>query len=38
MEASHDVYSTVYSGADQRKHQSSSSMAFVRGIRSGDYA
>ena len=26
------VYSTVYSGADQRKHQSSVSMAFVRGI------
>ena len=26
------VYSTVYSGADQRKHQSSASMAFVRGI------
>ena len=26
------VYSTVYSGADQRKHQSSSSLAFVRGI------
>ena len=24
------VYSTVYSGADQRKHQSSSSLAFVR--------
>ena len=29
----HDfVYSTVYSGADQRKHQSSASLAFVRGI------
>ena len=27
------VHSTVYSGADQRKHQSSASMAFVRGIR-----
>ena len=27
------VYSTVYSGADQRKHQSSASLAFVRGIR-----
>ena len=27
-----DVYSTVYSGADQRKHQSSASLAFVRGI------
>ena len=26
------VYSTVYSGADQRKHQSSTSLAFVRGI------
>ena len=26
-------YSTVYSGADQRKHQSPASMAFVRGIR-----
>ena len=25
------VYSTVYSGGDQRKHQSSSSLAFVRG-------
>ena len=29
------VYSTVYSGADQRKHQSSESMAFVRGIHRG---
>ena len=28
------VYSTVYSGADQRKHQSSASLAFVR--RTGD--
>ena len=28
----HDYYSTVYSGADQRKHQSSVSLAFVRGI------
>ena len=27
------VYSTVYSGADQRKHQSSASLAFVCGIR-----
>ena len=27
---SHHVYSTVYSGADQRKHQSSTSLAFVR--------
>ena len=26
------VYSTVYSGAGQRKHQSSASLAFVRGI------
>ena len=26
------VYSTVYSGADQRKHQSSASLGFVRGI------
>ena len=26
------VYSTVYSGTDQRKHQSSTSLAFVRGI------
>ena len=26
------VYATVYSGADQRKHQSSASLAFVRGI------
>ena len=26
------VYSTVYSGADQRKHQSSASLAFMRGI------
>ena len=27
------VYSTVYSGADQRKHQSSASLVFVRGIQ-----
>ena len=27
-----NVYSAVYSGADQRKHQSSTSLAFVRGI------
>ena len=27
------VYFTVYSGADQRKYQSSTSLAFVRGIR-----
>ena len=26
------VYATVYSGADQRKHQSSASLSFVRGI------
>ena len=26
------VYSTVYSGADQRKHQSSASLVFVRGV------
>ena len=34
------VYSTVYSGADQRKHQSSMSLAFVRGIhraRTGEF-
>ena len=29
------VYSIVYSDADQRKHQSSSSLAFVRGIHRG---
>ena len=29
------VYSTVYSGADQRKHQYSMSLAFVRGIHRG---
>ena len=29
------VYSTVYSGADQSKHQSSASLAFVRGIHRG---
>ena len=27
------VYSTIHSSADQRKHQSSASLAFVRGIR-----
>ena len=27
-----NVYSTFHSGADQRKHQSSASLAFVRGI------
>ena len=26
------VYSTIYSGADQRTHQNSASLAFVRGI------
>ena len=26
------VYSTVYSGADQREHESSVSLAFVQGI------
>ena len=32
------VYSIVYSGADQRKHQSSASLAFVRGIhRTGEF-
>ena len=29
------VYFTVYSGTDQRKHQSSASLAFVRGIQRG---
>ena len=29
------VYSTVYSDADQTKHQSSASLAFVRGIHRG---
>ena len=29
------VYSIVYSDADQRKHQSSTSLAFVRGIHRG---
>ena len=29
------VYSTVYSGADQRKHESSALMACVQGIRRG---
>ena len=29
------VYSTVYSGADQRKHQSSASLVFVWGIHRG---
>ena len=29
------VYSTVYLGADQRKHQTSASLAFVRGIHRG---
>ena len=26
------VYSTIYSGADQKNYQSSASLAFVRGI------
>ena len=30
-----NVYSTVYSDADQRKHQGSASLAFVRGIHRG---
>ena len=30
------VYSTVYSGADQRKHQSSASLSFVCGEFTGD--
>ena len=30
-----NVYSTVHSGADKKKHQSSASMAFVRGIHRG---
>ena len=29
------VYSAVYSGPDQRKHQSSASLAFFRGIHRG---
>ena len=29
------VYSTVYSGTDQEKQQSSASLAFVRGIHRG---
>ena len=29
------VYSTVYSGADQRKHHSSTSLAFERGLHRG---
>ena len=31
----HDIYSTVYSDGDQRNHQSSASLAFVRGIHRG---
>ena len=31
-------YSTVYSGADQRKHQSSASLAFVTGEFSAQMA
>ena len=29
------VYSIIYSDADQRKHQSSASLAFVQGIHRG---
>ena len=29
------IYSSVYSGADQRKHQRFSSLAFMRGIHRG---
>ena len=29
------VYLTVYTSADQRKHQSSAPLAFMRGIRRG---
>ena len=29
------VYSTVYSGADKKKHESTASLAFVRGIHRG---
>ena len=29
------VYSIVYSDADQRKHQSAASLAFVRGLHRG---
>ena len=29
------IYWTAYSGADQRKHKSSASLAFVRGIHRG---
>ena len=32
------VYSIVYLGVDQRKHQSSASLAFVRGIHRGGWA
>ena len=31
------VYSVVYSDADQKKHQSSASLAFVRGIHRGPH-
>ena len=31
------VYSTVYSSADQRKRQSSASLAFVWGIVTGEF-
>ena len=32
------VFSTVYSGADQRKHQSSTSLAFVRGFHRSSWS
>ena len=32
------VYSSVYSDADKKKHQSSTSLAFVRGIHRGEFA
>ena len=32
------VYSTIHSGADQRKYQGSASLAFVRGIHRGKMA
>ena len=32
-----DIYSTVYSDADQRKHQNSASLAFVWGIHRDRY-
>ena len=32
------VYLIVYSGADQRKHQRSASLAFVQGIHIGEFS